>query len=130
MTFLLMLHGELRWVFALVAVVAIVKFAAGWIRRTEFKGMDRGLMAAFTGLLDLNLLLGLVLLFGMGTGMLGYRVEHATTMFLAVVAAHLSAIWRRSDDSTRKFRNNLIVVVLASALVVVGVLRLRGGWIF
>ena len=129
MTFLLKLHGGVRWLVVLIAVVAIVKFGLGWIRKSEFKGMDRGLMAAFTGLLDLNLLLGLVLLFGMGATV-PYRMEHAFTMILALVAAHLSAIWRRSDDSTRKFRNNLIVIAAASLLIVSGVLRLRGGWLF
>ncbi len=130
MSFLLTLHGELRWLVALAAVIAIVKFGLGWLRRAEFKGADRALMAAFTGLLDLNLLLGLILLFGLGGGFLSYRLEHLVTMLLAIVAAHASAAWRRSDDSVKKFRNNLIVIVVASILVVVGVIRLRGGWLF
>ncbi len=87
-------------------------------------------MATFVGLLDLNLLLGLILLVGLGGGLPMPRVEHATTMFLAIVMAHLSALWRRSDDPVKKFRNNLVVVVVALALVALGVLRLRGGWIF
>ncbi len=130
MSFLLELHGGLRWLIALVAVIAAVKFALGWARRAEFKGVDRALMATFTGLLDLNLLIGLILLFGLGGGLLRFRVEHLMTMLLAVVAAHASAAWRRSDDSVKKFRNNLIVIVVASILVVVGVIRLRGGWMF
>ena len=51
-------------------------------------------------------------------------------MFLAIVAAHTAAIWRRSDDSVKKFRGNLIAVAVALILVVVGVTRLRAGWIF
>jgi len=128
--FVLKLHGEMRWLVALVAAIALVKFGLGWLRRSEFAGMDRALMATFTGLLDLNLLMGAVLLVGLGGGMAAPRIEHATTMFLAVAAAHSSAIWRRSDDSARKFRNNLIVVVVAIALVLLGVIRLRGGWTF
>ena len=130
MSFILKLHGELRWLVALVAVIAIVKFGVGWVRRTEFKGMDRGLMAAFTGLLDLNLVLGAILLFSLGGGLIPYRIEHVTTMLLAIVIAHTSVIWRRSDDPVKKFRNNLIAVAVASILVLVGVTRLRGGWIF
>ena len=129
MNFILQFHGGIRWLVALVAVVAVVRFGLGWVRGAEFKGADRGLMAAFTGLLDLNLLFGLILLFGLG-GTISYRTEHAVTMILATVAAHLSAIWRGSDDSARKFRNNLIVVVAAVVLIVAGVIRLRGGWIF
>ena len=130
MSFVLKLHGELRWLVALVAVIAIVKFGVGWVLRREFKGIDRGLMAAFTGLLDLNLLLGAILLFGLGGGLTPHRIEHVTTMFLAIVAAHTAAIWRRSDDSVKKFRGNLIAVAVALILVAVGVTRLRAGWIF
>ena len=129
-SFILKLHGEVRWLVALVAVIAIVKFGVGWVRRAEFKGMDRGLMAAFTGLLDLNLVLGAILLFGLGGGLIPYRIEHVTTMLLAIVVAHTSVIWRRSDDPVKKFRNNLIAVVVALILVLVGVTRLRGSWIF
>ncbi len=130
MSFLLELHGGLRWLVALVAVITIVKFGLGWAGRAEFKGMDRRLMAAFTGLLDVNFLLGAIVLFGLGEGLVSDRIEHATTMFLAIVVAHSSAIWRRSDDSVKKFRNNLIVVAVAVVLVTVGVIRLRGGWVF
>ena len=130
MGFLLTLHGEVRWLVALVGVLAIVKFGVGWARRTEFKGMDRGLMAAFTGLLDLNLVLGAIVLVSTASGSAARRYEHIATMLLAIVAAHTSVIWRRSDDPVRKFRNNLIVVALALLLVAVGVIRLRGGWLF
>lgn len=130
MQFLLTLHGEVRWLVALVGLAAVVRFAYGSFARGRFGGLDRGLMAGFTGLLDLNLLLGLILLFGLPGGLLRPRLEHAATMVLAVVAAHLSAIWRRSDDDARKFRNNLLVVVIALGLVAVGVLHLRGSWIF
>jgi len=123
------IHGEIRWLVALVAVIAIVRFGYGLARRADYKGLDRALMATFTGLLDLNLLLGLVLLFGLG-GLPGFRLEHAMTMLLAVVAAHASAAWRKSDDAVKKFRNNLIVVLLAVIFVAAGVLRLRGGWVF
>jgi hypothetical protein len=128
--FILKFHGELRWLVALAAVLAIGKFGLGWLRRAPFKGVDRALMAAFTGLLDLNLLLGLVLLFGLGGGWPAFRLEHAVTMILAIGVAHSSAMWRRSDDSIKKFRNNLIVVVVATAFIVAGVIRLRSGWIF
>lgn len=130
MSFIMKLHGELRWLVALVGLVLIVKFALGWARRAEFKGVDRGLLAAFTGLLDLNLLLGPILLFGLGGGWIPYRIEHAATMLLAIIAAHTTAIWRRSDDSVKKFRNSLIAVAVALSLVAVGVIRLRGGWMF
>jgi uncharacterized membrane protein YphA (DoxX/SURF4 family) len=130
MDFLLTLHGEIRWLVALIAVVAMVRFAIGWLRGAEYKGLDRGLMAAYTGFLDLNFLLGLILLFGLGGGFPAYRIEHAVTMFIAVGVAHSAAAWRKSDDAALKFRNNLIVVVVSLLVVILGVIRLRGGWLW
>lgn len=130
MDFVLTLHGLMRWLIALVAVIALVRFALGWLNKMPYASMDRGLMAGYTGLLDLNLLLGLILLIGLGGGFPQERVEHAVTMVLAVVVAHVSAAWRKSDDATKKFRNNLMVVAVSMALVVLGVIRLRGGWVF
>ena len=130
MAFILQLHGLIRWLVALVAIVALVKFGLGWLRRMAYTSADRGLMSAFTGLLDLNLILGLILLFGLGGGFPAKRVEHAITMIVAVVVAHLAAIWRRSDDAARKFRNNFLVVAVALALIFSAVTQLRGGWVF
>ena len=130
MAFVLEIHGLVRWLVALIAIVAIVKFAMGWLRNMPFTSADRGIMSAYTGLMDLNLLLGLILLFGLGGGFPMHRIEHATTMILAVVVAHLSAIWKKSDDAAKKFRNYLIVVVVSIVLIVMAVIRLRGGWIF
>jgi hypothetical protein len=128
--FVLEIHGLVRWLVALIAIVAIVKFAMGWLRNMPFTSADQGIMSAYTGLMDLNLLLGLILLFGLGGGFPMHRIEHATTMIIAVVVAHLSAIWKKSDDSAKKFRNYLIVVVVSIVLIVMAVIRLRGGWTF
>lgn len=128
MNLLLTIHGEIRWLVALVAIIAIVKFAYGWLTNAEYKPVDRGLMAAFAGLLDLNLLLGLILILTLGVA--PNRIEHAVTMVIALVIAHSNSLWRRSTNSATIFRNNLIAVVLALIVVFIGVMRLRGGWVF
>ncbi len=126
---LISIHGELRWFVTLIAVIAIIKNSFGLIRKTPYSGMDRGLMAGFTGLLDLNLLLGLsIIIFGGGFNQ--PRIEHAITMFIAIIVAHSSAAWRKSDDAQKKYRNNLILVIVCLAIIFFGVLRLRGGWVF
>lgn len=129
MATLIGIHGMIRWAVALVAIVAILKFAISWLRQLPYTGMDRGLMSGFVGLLDLNFLLGLIILI-FGGGFSGPRIEHAGTMFIAIAIAHSSAAWRQSDDEQKKFRNNLIVVVVSLALIFLGVVRLRGGWVF
>jgi uncharacterized membrane protein YphA (DoxX/SURF4 family) len=120
------IHGEFRWLVAIVAVVVIVKFAWGLIQKSEYKSADRGLMSALVGLIDINFLLGLILLFNRGFDR--QALEHAGTMFVAVLLAHSNAAWRKSTDSAKKFRNNLILVVVVLALVFVGVQAIRGGF--
>ena len=130
MGFILTIHGLVRWLVAIVALVAIVRSVMGLVQKQAYTSTDRSLISAFTIVMDINLLLGLILLFGLGGGFPMLRIEHATTMILAVAVAHSTAAWRKSDNSAKKFRNNLIAVAVSLALVFVGVLRLRGGWMF
>jgi len=128
MDILLMLHTIVPLFILLVAVIAIIKFTLGWLRGGEFKGMDRGLMAGFSGLMDLQVTLGIIYLLWNGfaqEGFPAFRIEHAITMIIAAVVAHLPARWKNVDDKTR-FRNNLFVIVAVIVLVVIGVSLLIG----
>ena len=125
-----MIHSILRWVIVLVAVAAVVKFTMGWLRGGAFKGTDRGLASGFSGLVDLQATLGLILLVSRGVIGLGFpreHLEHAFTMIIAAVVAHLSARWKNAEDKIR-FRNSLFIVLAVLAIVFVGVARLPGGW--
>ena len=129
MDFILTLHGEIRWLVALVGVVAVVKFAIGWLGKKSYRRIDRQLMVIYTGLMDFNLLLGLLIILFLD-GLNSARIEHASIMLLAIIIVHASAAWRKSKSNTKKFRNNLIVVLLSLGLVFMAVLRLRGAWMF
>ncbi len=129
MKILLMAHSGLRWIILLVAVVAVIKFALGWLQGGAFKGMDRGLMSGFSGLMDLQATLGIIFLIWSGftgAGFPRYRIEHGIIMVIAAVVAHLPARWKNADDKTR-FRNNLFAIIAALILVVVGIASLPGG---
>lgn len=129
MNILLMAHSGLRWLVLLVAVVASIKFLIGWLQRGQYKGMDRGLMAAFSGLLDLQSLLGVVLLIWSGLTGVGFpffRIAHGLIMIAAVVLAHMSRRWSNADDATR-FRNHLFLIVGSLLLVLIGISILPGG---
>ena len=130
MGYLLTIHGLVRWLAALVAIVAIIRSIAGLVQKQTYASRDRGLISAYTIVLDINLLLGLILLFGLGGGFPMDRIEHASTMMIAIVIGHSTAAWRKSDDSAKKFRNNLIAVVASLLFILMGVIRLRGGWTF
>lgn len=122
---LLTIHSALRWAIVVIAVIAMIKFALGWLGKMPFKPMDRGLMAGFTGLLDAQLLFGLVLLVALGV--VRFRLEHAFTMVIAIVLVHLARRWRGAPDAIR-FRNNFLVILVAMLLIFAGVYVLPQGW--
>ncbi len=129
MNILLMAHSGLRWLVLLVALIAIVKFLLGWLARSPFKGMDRGLMAGYSGLLDLQSALGIIFLLWngfTGAGFPRYRLEHGLIMIVAAVVAHLSSRWKNAQDAVR-FRNNLFLIVASLGLVLIGIAILPGG---
>jgi hypothetical protein len=130
MSILLMIHSILRWVIVIVGVVAIVKFALGWLRGGTFKGMDRGLASGFSGLVDLQTTLGIIYLIwnGLaGPGFPRFRIEHGVVMIIAAFVGHLSARWKNADDKTR-FRNSMLIVIDVLIIIFIGVAFLPGGW--
>jgi Flp pilus assembly pilin Flp len=129
MTFLLTIHSIVRWLATLAALALVARLTIGLIRKQPFDKTASALTGAFGGLMDTQMLLGILffVLDGLGkTGFPGYRWEHALTMFLAVVVAHLPAMWKKKDDATRT-RNTLIAVLVSLLLVFAGIGPL-GGW--
>lgn len=130
MAILLMIHSSVRWLIVLVAFAAIIKFAIGAFGGGAFKSMDRGLSAGFSGLMDLQVLLGLsyFLWNSFATSLWpAYRFEHLAVMLAAAAVAHLPARWKNAPDKLR-FRNALLAVLFALFFVYVGVSLLPRGW--
>jgi hypothetical protein len=132
MELVLMLHSIVRWLIVLAGVIGLGRYA--WVLTGRAAGgkMDRGLMAAYTGLLDLNVLLGLIYLLWSGLATpIGFpfpRIEHAVTNVVAVVVAHLfAARARKAADARAMARTNLLGIVISLGLVVVAV-AVIGGW--
>lgn len=128
MGFLLMIHSIVRWLIVLVGVVALVKFVIGLAQKSDFGKMDRGLSSGFSGLMDLQVTLGLLYFLITGFGGMGfplYRIEHAVTFLIAAGVAHAPSMFKKSDN---KYAVALGAVVGALLLVYVGVARLPGGW--
>jgi hypothetical protein len=129
MGILLMIHSILRWLIVIVGVVALVKFAIALAQKSEFGKMDRGLSSGFSGLMDLQVTLGLLYFIITGIGGAGfpmYRIEHMVTMLLAATAGHAPAMFKKKGYN--QFAVALASIVVALLLVYVGVLRLPGGW--
>ena len=127
MEFIVGIHSLVRWLAVIVAVVAVVRYALVMASKAQPSGMDRGLISGYTGLLDLNVLLGLILIIGLG--FTTPRIEHAVTNIIAVVVAHIFAQRaKKIEDPKIKARTNLLGIVISLAIVVVGV-ALVGGWV-
>lgn len=123
MTFLFHAHSGLRYLVLLSAVVALGYYAYALATGRTAERPARTLTAVFVGFLDLQVLLGLLL---MVTGIYyPALMGHLMMMLLAVVVAHgASVAARRSDDFRRALQIRLAGVVVALVLIVGGILSI------
>ena len=128
MDILLTIHSFLPLLIAAVAVLAIFKFAIGWLMNSSFKGMDRGLVSGLSGLMDLQVLLGLIYFFVSGfggTGFPAYRIFHMLLMLGAAALAHVPSRLKALGDKQR-FGYSVFAILGALVLVFVGVMVVAG----
>ena len=113
-------HSGLRFLVLLAAVVALVVQASGAFGRRPYGRASRISMAAFTGLLDLQILLGITMV-ALGC-LYGALMGHLVMMALAAIAAHgASSYARRQTDARRAHGVALVGIVLALALIAGGI---------
>lgn len=130
MEFLLTLHSILRWILIAVAALTVFKFAVSWAGNQSFKGMDRGLAAGLSGLMDAQVPLGIVYFIWSGFGGAGfpaYRWMHLLIMFAAAALMHVPSRLKALGDKQRFFYS-VVAILGALVLVYVGVMLLPGGW--
>jgi hypothetical protein len=118
------LHSGLRYLVLLVGLVAVVYFASGLATRRPVGKPVRILGSSFAGLLDTQVLLGLVLL---GSGWPFYPAlwGHLSMMVLAAVLAHVLLVVNRRRPQPG-YLLPLIGVGGALLLVLGGILSIRG----
>lgn len=122
MTALYHAHSSVRYLVLLVALVAIGFALHGYFtRRAPGKG-DRISMGVFTGLLDLQILLGIGLI-AMGI-FYGALMGHLMMMILAAVAAHAASAMARRATDRRAHAIRLVGVALALVLIVGGIMAI------
>lgn len=127
----LVIHSVVRWLVVAVSLISLVWFVLVWLRGARNEKTGRGLMAAFSGLIDLQVAIGLILILWSGftgAGFSRYRLEHAFVMIIAAVIAHLSMRWRNAELRTRA-RNNVALILGVLVIVFIGVSLLPQGWI-
>jgi hypothetical protein len=126
------LHSGFRWLLVLLAVIALVRCLFGWILRKEYTRLDSVLMLSFRILIDVQILLGIVMIVGMGVsfGFPAYHFFHATAMVVALILVHSTAHRWDEFPAAAQFRNSFIMILAVSVIIAVGVLFLPQGWSF
>jgi hypothetical protein len=131
---MLVVHSLLRWVVLAAGLVAFGRALAGMRARRPWTAGDDRAGQVFVGTLDLQLLIGLVLYFGlspitraamqdfgaaMGNSMLRFwAVEHILGMVIAVALAHVGRMRvRKTTDPVR--RHKLAAIFFGLALIAI-----------
>jgi hypothetical protein len=129
MEMLLTIHSAVRWAILAVAALALIKLTIGWAGGGAFKGLDRGLLSGFSGLMDLQVLTGLIYFFWNGSAAAGFpffRILHLIVMIAAAGLAHVPARLQGLNDRLR-FQYSIYALVGSLALVLIGIMILPGG---
>ena len=120
---LLYAHSGFRYVVFLVGVIALLYAVFGLATRRPMDMRMRVLRAAFAGCFDLQILLGLSLIF---TGRFSGQVAgHFMLMIFAAVVAHLvPSVMRRRPPERRSWGPYVVGILVSLALAATGVLAL------
>jgi hypothetical protein len=133
---LIALHNILRWVVLILAIVALVRAYSGWLGRRPWTRSDRLSGLLFTITLDIQVLLGLILYFGLGwfNTLTGgnlmnlpqeprfFAMEHILIMILAMITGHVGTLLsRRAGNDLLRHKRAAIWFTLTTLLVLVGI---------
>ena len=111
-------HSGLRYLILLIGVAALINSALALRSERPSNSSDRVLMAAFSGLLDLQLLLGVGLVV---SGLLyPALIGHIVMMVLAAVVAHGCAVLARKNTDPRRGHAMRLAGVLGALVLIVG----------
>jgi hypothetical protein len=117
-------HSGLRYLVLLVGLAALVYFLSGLATKRPVDKGVRILGAAFTGLLDLQVLLGLIMV-AMGR-FYPQLIGHIVMMVLAAVETHVLMVMNRKR-SNPGYLLPLIAVAVALALIAGGIMAIGRG---
>ena len=134
---ILTLHSILRWVVLAAALWAVFRFVSGWLSRRKFTEGDATARKVFTITLDVQFLLGLILLFispiiamlvddfsaGMKTPEIRrIGMEHTLLMLASLTLAHIGAARsKKGTDDTARLRSGAIFFLLSLVAMLAGI---------
>jgi heme A synthase len=119
------IHSFMRYLVLLAGAGAIITAIIGWGKAGLPPRAERALAGAFVGLLDLQVVLGVLLLLT-GFPFYGALIGHLFMMVLAAAAAHGAAVMARRREPARSGSPvRTIGFVLALVLIVGGIMAIQ-----
>ncbi|MGI9626108.1 MAG: hypothetical protein ACR2QM_04675 [Longimicrobiales bacterium] len=122
-------HSGVRFLVLLFGVITILLAAYGLLGKRDYAPPMAKVAGAFAGLIDLQILLGLFLLFSQTFG--SYIIGHLFMMIFAAVVAHGTAIVvKRRPLEQKSYGPHLVGAVLALLLIAGGIMAIPGRGVF
>lgn len=119
-------HSGLRYLVLLMGLVVMLHAAFRLARGRGYNRIARVLAAIFAGVVDLQVLLGIILVFT--RRFYPALIGHIALMLCAAVVAHLAVIVnRRRPESERSIALQLALAGLALLLMTAGILAIGRG---
>lgn len=133
MTFVQTFHGHWRWIVVLVAAAALVKFLIGMLSKGKVTQIDKTLATAFAGVMTVQFVLGIATLIwkiSLGAFAPAIHAEHLTYGIVAVALSHMIPMRKDDRPDAARFQRGFVFALIAIVLMVLSVIRLRGGWVY
>ena len=117
-TILFEAHSGVRYLVLLAGVAAFLYTLVAAVRSRPWDRTGRILMAVFTGVLDLQLLLGLVLVFLWQ--FYGALIGHITMMLLAAAVAHIGSVVNKRRPVERRSHMTAALASAGALVLIIG----------
>ncbi len=118
------LHSHTRYLVLLVGALTVLYALFGLVTRRRFDTFGGVLLRIFAGVIDLQVLLGVLTL--ITRHFFPALIGHLTMMIAAAAVAHLAAIrLKRSPEMERSYGMLLAAGLIPLALIVAGILAIH-----
>ncbi len=120
----LVIHNVVRWVVLLLIVYSLFRMYSGWFGKKAWGEADRKAGLLFTIGIDVQMLLGIILIFLRGFSAIQMRfwMEHIAMMVIAVILGHVgSAASKKADADVDKFRKAAVWFSVTLLVILVSI---------
>ncbi len=133
----LFLHSYLRWIVLGLLLVVVARAYSGWKKALAWSPSDETRHKAFVGVLDLQLLLGLLLYLVLSpitraffaspgpsmkvSEIRFFGIEHTTLMIVAVVVAHVGRVRSKKREGAARHKGVFVTSLVTFILILAAI---------